>query len=610
MLTAVYQRFRWAQCQLDALESCVDLPMLRRTLKQLPEDLDETYARILRGIKPELRTRAVTILRWLLFSARPLRIEEVVDVVAVKSNPEFQFDPENRLPEPRDIIEICSSLVTTVTAVHDIAGVGDIEVEELTLAHFSVKEYLISDRVYNEIEDFDFQEMPSNKEITEICLEYLFYLVKPEAFTTERLNEFPLARYSARFWMQHARAIDNEEMVLLQKVLKLLSSQEDFYFNWCRLYDTDFPWKDPVGEIDYVPTNRTPLYHASSEGIYWLVKELIENGADINAKGGEYGHALQAAAYSGHLDIVTLLLKKGADINAEGGIYGHAFQAAAYSGHLDIVTHLLEKGANINANSGYYGHALQAAAYIGHLHIVTHLLEKGANINAKGGIYGHALQAAAYSGHLDIFILLLETGANINTKGGYYGHALQAAAVSGHLDIVTLLLEKGANINAEGGIYGHTLQAAACFGHLDIVKLLLEKGANINAKGGIYGHALQAAAYSGHLDIVTLLLKKGADINAKGGEYGHALQAAAYSGHLDIITYLLEKGADINAEGGEYGHVLQAALAGEDLDIIALLLENGADINTQGGDFYNKARQAALEDGRQDIVTLLLEYKQ
>ena len=418
MLTVVYQRFRWAQCQLDALESCVDLPMLRRTLKQLPEDLDETYARILRGIKPELRTRAVTILRWLLFSARPLRIEEVVDVVAVKSNPEFQFDPENRLPEPRDIIEICSSLVTTVSAVQYIAGVGEVEVEELTLAHFSVKEYLISDRVYNEIEDFDFQEMPSNKEITEICLEYLFYFVKPEAFTTERLNEFPLARYSARFWMQHARAIDNEEMVLLQKALKLLSSQEDFYFNWCRLYDTDFPWRDPVGEIDYVPTNRTPLYHASSEGIYWLVKELIEKGADINAEGGHYGHALQAAAAFGHLDIVTLLLEKGADINAEGGEYGNSLQAAACFGYLDIITLLFEKRADINAEGGEYGNALQAAACFGHLNIVTLLLEKGADINAEGGKYGHVLQAALSGEHSETFRLLLENGADINTQAG------------------------------------------------------------------------------------------------------------------------------------------------------------------------------------------------
>ena len=478
MLTAVYQRFKWAQCQLDALESCVDLPMLRRTLKQLPEDLDETYARILRGIKPELRTRAVTILRWLLFSARPLRIEEVVDVVAVKSNPGFQFDPENRLPEPRDIIEICSSLVTTVTAVHDIAGVGDIEVEELTLAHFSVKEYLISDRVYNETEDFDFREMPSNKEITEICLEYLFYFDKPEAFTRERLIEFPLARYSAEFWMKHARAINNEETLVLQKVLKLLSSQEGFYFNWCRLYDTDFPRRAPVHEIDYVPINRTPLYHASSEGVYWLVKELIEKGANINA------------------------------------------------------------------------------------------------------------------------------------EGGYYGHVLQAAAAFGHLDIVTLLLEKGANINAKGGRHGHALQAAAILGYPDIVTLLLEKGADINAKGGRHGYALQAAAASGSLDIITLLLEKGANINAEGGKYGNALQAAAHFGHLDVITLLLEKGANINAEGGEYGHVLQAALAGEYLDIIALLLENGADINTQDGDFYNEARQVALEEGRQDIVTRLLKYKQ
>jgi ankyrin repeat protein len=49
------------------------------------------------------------------------------------------------------------------------------------------------------------------------------------------------------------------------------------------------------------------------------VKLLLENGAEVNAEGGEYGNALQAASYRGNKAIVKLLLENGAEVNAEGG---------------------------------------------------------------------------------------------------------------------------------------------------------------------------------------------------------------------------------------------------------------------------------------------------
>lgn len=43
-------------------------------------------------------------------------------------------------------------------------------------------------------------------------------------------------------------------------------------------------------------------------------RDLIDSGEDVNAQGGEYGNALQAASTKGHQEIVQLLLDKGADI--------------------------------------------------------------------------------------------------------------------------------------------------------------------------------------------------------------------------------------------------------------------------------------------------------
>jgi ankyrin repeat protein len=46
------------------------------------------------------------------------------------------------------------------------------------------------------------------------------------------------------------------------------------------------------------------------------MKLLLDKGANVDAQGGYYGNALQAASSRGHEQVVKLLLDKGTDINA------------------------------------------------------------------------------------------------------------------------------------------------------------------------------------------------------------------------------------------------------------------------------------------------------
>ncbi|EXM13459.1 hypothetical protein FOTG_18088 [Fusarium oxysporum f. sp. vasinfectum 25433] len=50
--------FRWAACQLDSLETCLDREGIETALKTLPQDLNETYNRILQRIPPERKQRS------------------------------------------------------------------------------------------------------------------------------------------------------------------------------------------------------------------------------------------------------------------------------------------------------------------------------------------------------------------------------------------------------------------------------------------------------------------------------------------------------------------------------------------------------------------------
>ncbi|KAK8171994.1 hypothetical protein BKA80DRAFT_261758 [Phyllosticta citrichinensis] len=57
---------------------------------------------------------------------------------------------------------------------------------------------------------------------------------------------------------------------------------------------------------------------------------LIENGADVDAQGGFYGSAVQAAASVANEQGVRLLLEKGADPSLRGGKYGSELKASRH----------------------------------------------------------------------------------------------------------------------------------------------------------------------------------------------------------------------------------------------------------------------------------------
>jgi ankyrin repeat protein len=350
----------------------------------------------------------------------------------------------------------------------------------------------------------------------------------------------------------------------------------------------------------------SPLCIALENGYTAVAELLIERGANVNAQGGGYGNALQAASAKGNKYIATLLLANGADPNARGGVYGNALQAALVYCSRDIVALLLNEGADVNAQGGSYGNALQAASLDASTDMVTLLLEKGAKVNARGGHYETAIHAALAKGNEDVATLLLANGADPNAQGTFHRNALQAASAYDFRDMVALLLNKGAAVNAQGGYYGNALQVASARGHYGIAALLLDNGAHINARGGHHGNALQAATESGgSKETVALLIDKGADVNAQGGFYGNALQATTASGGpKEIVQLLLDKKANVNAQGGHFGNALQAATAAAAKEIVELLLDHGADVNAQGG-MYSNALQAALDLGLHAIAKLL-----
>lgn len=163
-------RFRWAAFQLEGLKGCKSADEIRMTIGALPARLDDAYAEILWGI-PELHSlQALKILQWLVYSRRPLRPEEIIEVIAADVNNDSNLNLDERLSYFWAVLRMLPNLVTTKLVTNDD---GRIE-EHVPLTHFSVQEYLVSGRIRDgPVKQYSIQEERANASIAETCSAYL-----------------------------------------------------------------------------------------------------------------------------------------------------------------------------------------------------------------------------------------------------------------------------------------------------------------------------------------------------------------------------------------------------------------------------------------------------
>ena len=77
-----------------------------------------------------------------------------------------------------------------------------------------------------------------------------------------------------------------------------------------------------------------------------IVKELIEEGANVNTQDENGKTILMFASFRGYLEIVKELIKAGADVNIKDKNGTTALIVASYKEHKEIVKELIEAGAN------------------------------------------------------------------------------------------------------------------------------------------------------------------------------------------------------------------------------------------------------------------------
>lgn len=160
----------------------------------------------------------------------------------------------------------------------------------------------------------------------------------------------------------------------------------------------------------------TSLIQKSIEGDVIGVKQLIADGADVNARGDDSTWrktALMEAAEKGFTEVVRALIDAGAALNTTNQHGRTALMFAARYGFDNIVLALVEKGANVNLipNDEEGLSALMVASASGREGVVEILLKNGADVNAKSKTGMTSLDYALKGGHANIAQWLKAAGA-------------------------------------------------------------------------------------------------------------------------------------------------------------------------------------------------------
>lgn len=403
----------------------------------------------------------------------------------------------------------------------------------------------------------------------------------------------------------------------------------------------------PVG-----PT--TPLQEAAAEADTEDIKELLEQGADLEERNSRGDTALMWAAATGSFENVVLLIRAGANVDAQNGSGCGAIMAAVPQGPLScpdpepapdsdpvaVVQVLLAAGANpdpifvmVDNPSGPL--TMTPLRFYPEL-----LLAAGADPNWRD-LEGNTplLNILGPPGPFPFF----ETyGPQSNSPPsnkfkpgfGFLWGSISRVWLAGGVppdprigEVVWLLLQYGADPNATNLRNWTALHSAAWQDHREAYQILLAAGADIHALAEGDTTVLMAASYASGSswgkfeEVVADLLAAGLSADAEDRRGATALMYGVEGGNLKIIETLLEGGSGENADPSRAAdpnhqdHDGKTALIwlfdppsfnlermGEPLAIARLLLEHGADPYLQ--DKYGKS---ALDYGGYGLERLVRE---
>ena len=314
-----------------------------------------------------------------------------------------------------------------------------------------------------------------------------------------------------------------------------------------------------VAMLAAVPA-ESPVADAAMRGDVDAVRELLRQGADVNAAQPDGMAALHWVAENGNAELAEMLLFAGATVEVTTRLGAYTpLHLASRNGHAGVVRALLAAGANVEARTAPGGSTpMHLAASGGSPDVIRALAAAGADLNAREAEWEQTplIFAAAWN-RVPALETLLELGADPNLSARSQDLIAQRPvdryAQRRQDEVLKAFTNDGAWAPTSAQIQ-QAVQTARQIYRDGIPEgdepeeeneRFRDGGSNIVSKGGLT--PLLHAARQGYLEAIEVLLEGGADIDQVGGGDGTSpLLIATINGQFDAALLLLERGADPN----------------------------------------------------------------
>ena len=220
-----------------------------------------------------------------------------------------------------------------------------------------------------------------------------------------------------------------------------------------------------------------------------LITDLLRKHGGKTRDELKAAESIVVAVELGNIEAVKQHLNDGTEVDAKGGTGRTPLHWAAIEGHKEIAELLIAEGADVNAKTNDGKTPLDEA-----INPFYNKTEIANLLHKHGGKHG-TIHSAAGGGDIEAVKEFLAAGADVNVKDKRGFTPLHWASISGHKEAVELLIDNGADVNAMRGGGGTPLSYAASWGHEEIVELLIANGADVNVKDAFSETPLDVATH-------------------------------------------------------------------------------------------------------------------
>jgi uncharacterized protein len=190
------------------------------------------------------------------------------------------------------------------------------------------------------------------------------------------------------------------------------------------------------------------LHGAVAAGDLPQVSQLIESGADINAKDGDGQTALLVAVQNNQIEIAKALTAAGADINVQASNKDTPWLLAGASGRTEIIEAMIPLGPDLSIRNRFGGNALIPACERAHVETIKLLLTTEIDVNHVNNLGWTCLLEIVILGdggsrHQEAARLVLAAGADPNLADKNGVTPLAHARANGQTETARLIEAAG-----------------------------------------------------------------------------------------------------------------------------------------------------------------------